>query len=203
MLGLGWTVWFVGRQTRRLLMCGLICAADAVSLAVTGIVHETVLQRTPGALEAAALLGIWTLACRYLRSWQVPVVGLLQLATLLTMQARLGTAAANDRIMGAYPLLVLLLMTAAGGFGLYLRSEDNRQVAAAEQIRRSERLELARDRHDHVAHYVTGIVVLAEAGKMQVETNPAIGRELFTTIERTGREGLVAMSRMVRLLRRQ
>ncbi|WP_240804260.1 histidine kinase dimerization/phosphoacceptor domain-containing protein [Streptomyces sp. A0592] len=49
--------------------------------------------------------------------------------------------------------------------GFYLRTEDRRRRSTAEQVRQVERLELARDLHDHVAHHVTAIIVQAQAGE--------------------------------------
>ncbi len=85
------------------------------------------------------------------------------------------------------------------GWGVHLRSQDLRHASEAERVRRSERLELARDLHDNVAHYVTAMIVQAQAGEAVVD-HPQ-GRQLFGNIERTGQDGLVAMGRMVRLLR--
>jgi signal transduction histidine kinase len=45
------------------------------------------------------------------------------------------------------------------------------------------------------------MIVLAQAGEQLAERDPAQARRLFADLERTGQEGLVAMSRMVRLLR--
>lgn len=47
--------------------------------------------------------------------------------------------------------------------GVWLRYLDRRREAAIEAVRRDERLELARELHDVVAHHLTGIVVQAQA----------------------------------------
>jgi signal transduction histidine kinase len=90
-----------------------------------------------------------------------------------------------------------LVAAAAVGVGVYLRSLDrerNRSVAAA---RREQRLRLARDLHDWLAHEMTGIVLAAQAGQLD-GTNPA---HTLSQIEEAGTRGLAAMDRALRLLR--
>ena len=90
-----------------------------------------------------------------------------------------------------------LVAASAVGVGAYLRSLDqerNRSVAAA---RREQRLRLARDLHDWLAHEMTGIVLAAQAGQLD-GTDPA---RTLSQIEEAGTRGLAAMDRALRLLR--
>ncbi|MFD0905014.1 sensor histidine kinase [Actinomadura sediminis] len=101
------------------------------------------------------------------------------------------------------PLGVLLAI--AIGIGLYLRAVDARRSRSVTAARRDERLELARDLHDFVAHHVTGIVVQAQAARFAAGSGAAQSPEqldtMFEGIEKAGTEALTSMRRMVGLLR--
>ncbi|WP_143229766.1 sensor histidine kinase [Actinophytocola xanthii] len=90
-----------------------------------------------------------------------------------------------------------LLAAAAAGVGAYLRSLDRRRERSVAAARREQRLRLARDLHDWLAHEMTGIVLAAQAGQLD-GTDPvrALGQ-----IEEAGVRGLAAMDRALRLLR--
>jgi signal transduction histidine kinase len=90
---------------------------------------------------------------------------------------------------------------AAVGTGLSLRLLDNRRRATAEQVRRAERLELARELHDVVAHHVTGIVLHAQAARIVRHKHPDQLDDSLTGIEAASSEALAAMRRVVGLLR--
>lgn len=87
------------------------------------------------------------------------------------------------------------------GLGVYLRHLDDAQVRAADDARRAERLDLARELHDLVAHYVTGIVVQAQAAQVIADRDPAAAGVALERIEGAGRDALVAMRGMVGTLR--
>lgn len=87
------------------------------------------------------------------------------------------------------------------GAGVYLRDLDRQQLAAAEAARVDERMDLARELHDLVAHYVTGIVVQAQAARVVADQDPAAAAEALDQIEGAGREALTAMRRLVGSLR--
>ncbi|MCZ1010509.1 histidine kinase dimerization/phosphoacceptor domain-containing protein [Streptomyces lydicus] len=67
-------------------------------------------------------------------------------------------------------------------------------------MRAAERLELARELHDLVAHHVTGIVVQARAARFTALEGRPAGATL-ERIEASGSEALGAMRRLVRVLR--
>ncbi|MFD0536843.1 sensor histidine kinase [Actinomadura luteofluorescens] len=91
------------------------------------------------------------------------------------------------------------------GVGLYLRALDARRARSLASARRDERLELARDLHDFVAHHVTGIVVQAQAARFTAGSGAAQTQEqldrMLGEIEKAGTEALTSMRRMVGLLR--
>ena len=87
------------------------------------------------------------------------------------------------------------------GAGIYLRALDQRGELAAESARRDERLELARELHDLVAHHVTGIVVQAQAAQVVADRDPTAAGTALVRIEGAGKEALDAMRRLVGSLR--
>ncbi|HYW26380.1 MAG TPA: sensor histidine kinase [Terriglobales bacterium] len=77
----------------------------------------------------------------------------------------------------------------------HARIEEARLAAADERGR------LAREVHDVVAHSLSVIVVQAGAGRRVAEDVPAEVREVLSSIERTGREALGEIRRLLGVLR--
>ena len=87
--------------------------------------------------------------------------------------------------------------------GLALREARSRRLAELADARSAERMELARELHDVIAHHVTGIVVAAQAAGVVARTRPEeVGRAL-ESIEHAGTDALGAMRSMVGVLRGQ
>ncbi|MFC3450255.1 sensor histidine kinase [Amycolatopsis speibonae] len=109
-----------------------------------------------------------------------------------------------DDIAG-YGIAALLLLGISVAIGLALRSRDSERTqviqSAISDAQTSERMALARELHDVVAHHVTGIVVQAQAAKMMGEKNPQVAVEAMGRIEDAGVEALAAMRRLVRSMR--
>jgi signal transduction histidine kinase len=99
-------------------------------------------------------------------------------------------------VVGGAVFLVISLLT-----GLYFRARDRERVAAVENevtaAQHAERMALARELHDVVAHYVTAIVVHSQAGQV----NPAMAQQVLPVITQSGNEALTAMRRLVGTLR--
>ncbi|REH49799.1 signal transduction histidine kinase [Kutzneria buriramensis] len=118
----------------------------------------------------------------------------------------------NDSVPDSAPLELVNVGTVWGvcfavaiGTGLYFRARDRERrqaesasVAAAQQ---AERLALARELHDVVAHYVTGIVVHSQAAQAIADQNPEAARQVLPIITASGHEALTAMRRLVGTLR--
>jgi signal transduction histidine kinase len=128
-----------------------------------------------------------------------------------TLVASLAAAGAVVLVLGrvdlsaawawALALLGLLGWLLVLGIGLGWRVADGRQRVALAEARREERLELARELHDLVAHEVAAIVVQAQAARLLSEdgTQPPPGQ--LAAIETAGTEALGAMRRVIGLLR--
>ncbi len=77
-----------------------------------------------------------------------------------------------------------------------------RRVQAAAQTAMAERLRVARELHDMVAHSIGIIAFQAGAGARVFDARPAEAREALAAIEATSRETLSGLRRMVTGLRR-
>jgi signal transduction histidine kinase len=74
-------------------------------------------------------------------------------------------------------------------------------VQAAAQAVTGERLRIARELHDQVAHSIGIIALQAGAAARVIDTQPAGAREAMIAVERTGRETLSGLRRMLGSLR--
>ncbi|MEP6563203.1 MAG: histidine kinase dimerization/phosphoacceptor domain-containing protein, partial [Nakamurella sp.] len=79
--------------------------------------------------------------------------------------------------------------------------EVAQQRAAAEQAVSLERLRIARELHDIVAHSVTIMVLHAAGAKRVVDTDPSRAKESLTTIEQAGQQAMGELRRLLELLR--
>jgi signal transduction histidine kinase len=76
------------------------------------------------------------------------------------------------------------------------REEKARAAVAAERVR------IARELHDVVAHAISVIVLQTRGGRRSLATDPTETREALDTIEATGSEALAEMRRLLGMLRR-
>jgi signal transduction histidine kinase len=93
----------------------------------------------------------------------------------------------------------VLVAAAAGGAAFRYRAESRRR--ASDQIRSQERVALARELHDIVAHHVSAIAVQAQAGRAMARQRPEAGLEALAAIEGEASRTLAEMRAMVRVLR--
>jgi signal transduction histidine kinase len=156
-------------------------AAGAGALALAAIAAAPG-PSTLAALAAAVVVGA---ACR--RS--TPLVAVALSAAGGAVLVETGRAHLWSAVGGA------VLWGVAVAVGLMLRDADTRRRASAAEARTAERLRIARELHDVVAHHVTGIVVLAQASRV------VAGTAGYAEIEDAAKEALTAMRRLVRTLR--
>jgi signal transduction histidine kinase len=93
----------------------------------------------------------------------------------------------------------ILAAAAAGGAAFRYRAESRRR--ALDQIRSQERVGLARELHDTVAHHVSAIAVQAQAGRAMAGQRPEAALEALAVIEGEASRTLAEMRAMVRVLR--
>ncbi len=94
-------------------------------------------------------------------------------------------------------LFVLLFVALAAVF----RYRADLWLRRQREIRNQERLELARDLHDTVAHHVSAIAVQAQAGGVVASRQPEQAAEILAAIEAEASRTLAEMRAMVRVLR--
>ena len=93
----------------------------------------------------------------------------------------------------------ILAAAAAGGAAFRYRAESWRR--ALEQVRSQERVGLARELHDMVAHHVSAIAVQAQAGRAMAGQRPEVALDALSAIEGEASRTLAEMRAMVRVLR--
>lgn len=164
-----------------------------------------------GALTVAVgvLVAVYTVGA-YTSGWQA-IAGVLG-----TLAVVLGAVAADPEQTDLNGYLFFLAVV--GGPWLAGRAIRHRRLSerhlearalAAEREREQraraavaeERVRIARELHDVVAHAISVIVVQARGGRRSLASEPAEAREAFDSIEATGREALAEMRRLLGLLR--
>jgi signal transduction histidine kinase len=146
--------------------------------------------------EALALALLVGASCRRLApSRAVALGGLGGLAMVTAPEFRFGI----DSVGGLLALPAALLWGASLAAGLVLRDADHRSQEALRGARADERLRLARELHDLIAHHITGVVVLAQAARSVASTQPP--EIVLTEIEKAGADAMSAMRRLVGVLR--
>jgi len=151
-----------------------------------------------GYLEAFALLClvIRTLAqVQPTRTMAWIVVALAVSMVMLTLRTR----TLDGFIAGSYAVTIMLSLGIA--MGCILRATEARRQRAVQDVRQAERLALARDLHDLIAHHMTGIIVQANAARTVHATAPEKVEPALEAIARSGTETLESMRRLVRVLR--
>ncbi|GIG47253.1 hypothetical protein Dsi01nite_052940 [Dactylosporangium siamense] len=193
-----------GRPDRAVWPARLAVAAGAVSLAATAgyVVAPPDYGEAAGWAgigECAALLVLLVAATRWApRRSAVAAVVVAGLAVAVCVLRFLPSDSLLDAV-GACALW-------AGGpavavvIGGYPRLAEARRRGSVARERRSQRLALARDLHDFVAHDISGIVALAQAAKFVAGTDPARALDALDRVEAAGLRALDTMDRTVAML---
>ncbi|MGW4059012.1 sensor histidine kinase [Amycolatopsis sp. NPDC004747] len=184
-----------------------------VSAVVTPFLHlrSGDYQMTGGVPVAQVIAGMGvvvnlTRARGLSQSW--PRIGVLSavvaLAAILNSDGSRGLQA-DPQVLSVLAFAATMMLGISIAIGLMLRSRDAERVTAVQsavsEAQTAERMALARELHDIVAHHVTGIVVQAQAARMMAEKNPQIAVDAMGRIENAGVEALAAMRRLVRSMR--
>jgi len=95
----------------------------------------------------------------------------------------------------------IAVAVATGSLGVALRWRARARARELDQARLAERVQLARDLHDIVAHHVSAIAIQAQAGVLVAPTDPARTVDVLRTIETEATRTLREMRAMVGVLR--
>jgi signal transduction histidine kinase len=145
--------------------------------------------------EMMPMLVMLTLTALRGRPWQVTAVALAAFAVALSDYLR-------EPFFWGGQITTGLGFAAVGlAPGLYLRWREAQRRTHAERARAQERLAIARDLHDVVAHEVTGIVVQTQALRHIIGRDPAKVHAALPEIEAAGTRALESMRAMVTRLR--
>ena len=85
--------------------------------------------------------------------------------------------------------------------GLSVRTQHGARERRLEQVKSEERVQLARELHDTVAHHVSAIAIQAQAGRALASTSPEATVDALEVIEAEASRTLAEMRAMVRMLR--
>lgn len=199
-VGLTALLWPAARQPGWLTPQLRTAVPALVSLLYTAsapVLHR-VAPFSPG--EIAILLCLLFIAVRHCPPRWAVVCGLLDLAAVLTQPARYFRHLTTGEAPG-YVLVGLVLAGLVASLAAYLRSLDYRRTVAVADTRREERLAIAADLHDFVAHHVTGILVQTQMARMMATTQPEDLDPVLAGIEGAATEALASMRRTVGVLR--
>jgi signal transduction histidine kinase len=204
-LGLAAVIWPAHRRPPWLTPEVRVGVPAVASLAFTVGNHLTGGPRLGGPGELLTLLCLLVVAVRGVRpSRLAPVAAAVALAVVaLPLRERATGPGVLSEQLGVVVVLALLVALFAG-VGGYLRARDERRRrrrAALVEARRAERLAMAADLHDFVAHHVTGILVQAQMGQAVLTIQPERLGPILEGIERAAGETLASMRRTVDVLR--
>jgi len=171
--------------------------ACVVGFGAAGLLSVVQLLTGTAELGSSAMMFILVLLYALARwgSGREIVIGMPWVAAVVALGMYAADAGPADLIGGT--LLLLLIATAAA----VVRSRADLWQRQREEIRTQERLALARELHDTVAHHVSAIAVQAQAGTVVAGSQPDQVAPLLATIEDEAKRTLAEMRAMVRVLR--
>ncbi|RMI37060.1 two-component sensor histidine kinase [Actinomadura harenae] len=183
--------------------CVVAVSAGSVSLAVT-VLNDASANNTAGLwwlAELAVSCVTLRLAVRRTPGRAAALGGTVMAAAITALPLRLTLhadppATTRGAVLGCVLCGVGAALTAATA--LYPRLLDARRARAVAEARRAQRLDLARDLHDFVAHDVSGMIVQAQAA--QIGADPEVARAALRRIEDAGTRAMASLDRTVHML---
>ena len=121
---------------------------------------------------------------------------------VISVAAVLGVVVDSDAGLDEAIGGITILLTSMA-LGVAVRSQHAVRIRRLEQAKVDERVQLARELHDTVAHHVSAIAIQAQAGRALAATRPEASVEVLEVIEREASRALGEMRAMVGVLRNQ
>ena len=185
------------RRHRPMLMLGVLLVGSVLATVLTYRDFSSLTFFVPVAYV------LYLIAANYERRRDAVRVLAAVFATIL-LDTELSTIDNGSLNKGA-PLLVILLVIIGWTAGYTTRQRRRYAVRlqeeAASKAVAEERLRIARELHDVVAHSMSVIAVQAGYGQYVIDTQPADARSALGAIQVTSREALEEMRRMLGALR--
>ncbi|MFD6077456.1 sensor histidine kinase [Streptomyces hydrogenans] len=115
--------------------------------------------------------------------------------------AAFSLCAVTDDVPAAEQVVGLVFLLLPGAIGAAVRFWLTARERQLEQVRSREREQLARELHDTVAHHVSAMVIISQAGRVLAATDPSAAVEALEGVEEEGARTLEEMRAMVAALR--
>ncbi|KOU77594.1 histidine kinase [Streptomyces sp. MMG1533] len=195
-IGLAALLWPAARRPAWFTVAVRTAVPAVLSGAVTAAVFLSGREALSGPGELAILVCLLLIAVRDCPVRWAAVCGVLDGAAILALPYR---QAPGDSSVNPFGMLALAGVVA--GLGGYLRALDHRRRAVVTETQRAERLAMAADLHDFVAHHVTGILVQSQVAQHLAMSDPERLGRILKDVERSATEALVSMRRTVGLMR--
>ena len=157
----------------------------------------------PGNAVQILIVGAVGIAICYVaatRTLKVSATGLAVVGAGLLIPGPAGTDLAQLR--GGVAVVTIIAWLIGNSIRQAQAQAELRRAQAAAQTVMAERLRIARELHDIVAHSIGIIAIQAGAGRRVFDARPAEARDALAAIEATSRETLSGLRRMMTGLRR-
>jgi signal transduction histidine kinase len=176
------------------------------AVAVTGLAFSAT-GNSVVALGPAVLVAVYAVAAYRLPRRSLPVVGMATVAMVVAVSA---SGASFDTIAGNAIVFAVVWLVGdrqrrAVAEAAAERARATEMARTRDQLARQavmeERLAIARELHDIVAHAMSVVTVQAGTARMVMDGSPDIAREALSAIEGTSRQALAEMRRLLSVLR--
>ena len=173
--------------------------AALVGWGVAGLLSVVQLAAHAGDLGLYSMLVVLFLLYSLVRwgSGREMVLGTAFVTVVVALGMYVSSASWTEVFGGSVLLLLFVALAAVFRYRADLWHRQQRE------IRNQERVRLARELHDTVAHHVSAIAVQAQAGGVVAGTEPEKAAEVLAAIESEASRTLAEMRSMVRVLREE
>lgn len=171
--------------------------ACLIGFGATGLLSVVQLWSSEANLGLYAMMAVLILLYSLVRwgSGREIALGTAYVVGVVAVGLYAAAAGLPDIIGGIGFLLVIVALAAV------FRSRADLWQRQEREVRNEERLALARELHDTVAHHVSAIAVQAQAGRVVAVTQPQKAVDVLAAIEAEASRTLAEMRSMVRVLR--
>ncbi|WP_433476698.1 sensor histidine kinase [Spirillospora sp. CA-142024] len=194
LLSAGLTVWVLALLRRRPLPAhGILLFAWVLALV------EMPNGSVAGLQILLTDLSVGYIAASRPRAFSVPVAVVTCVVQALSVAAFLS---ANDSFLATVVLAMVVIWMVGNSVRVRREHADMMREQATAQAVAAERLRIARELHDMVAHSIGIIAIQAGVGGRVIDTQPAEARNALDAIEATSRDTLSGLRRMLTALRK-